>query len=157
MRGDLLFYRANKKSLIERLIARLTSGPFSHVAVDCGDGSIIEAQAGGVKQVTPSSADILRTVRFSPPPASNSSESVAFKWLQTKIGAHYGWFDILDTGMHLLHLAIYLGRPNEFDCSDLTACFAALWTDDPQLMNLVLDARQDISPNDLARYYHLIP
>lgn len=157
MRGDLLFYRANPRSLVERFIAHITCGPFSHVAVDCGDGTIIEAQASGVKQVTPSGADVMRMVHFSPPPSSPAAESVAFGWLQKKVGAHYGWLDILDSALHLMHMAIYLGRPNEFDCSDLAACFAALWTNDSHLMNLVLDARQDISPNDLARYYRLVP
>ena len=157
MRGDLLFYRAEPSSFIERMIARITHGPFSHVAIDAGDGMIVEAQASGVRQVPFPTAQSSRMVRFAPLPASPHSESVAFGWLKSKIGAHYGWLDILDALLHLMHLAVYLGRPNEFDCSDLAACFAALWTNDSTLMNQVLDERQDISPNDLARYYRLIP
>jgi len=34
--------------------------------------------------------------------------------------------------------------------------FSTVATDTPQLLETALDARQEISPNDLARYYGLV-
>lgn len=148
----LLFYRSRGR-WYERLISWATHGPFVHVALQTPDGSLISAQPQGVVRETLNPADEPFIARLSLTPASPASASLALAWATKKIGFRYGWADILSQGLRLLGSQFYLGRLHSLDCSDLAGCYAALYTNDPTLMSWVLDARQEISPNDLARYY----
>jgi hypothetical protein len=48
MRGDLLFYTPT--DWIGKVICWATNGPFSHIAIDLGDGTKIEADWKGIEQ-----------------------------------------------------------------------------------------------------------
>jgi len=49
MRGDILFY--TPKDWIGSVSAWATNGPFCHVAIDLGDGKLIEAEGHGIVRV----------------------------------------------------------------------------------------------------------
>ena len=148
----LLFYRSRGR-WYERLIAWATHGPFVHVAIQTPDGALIAAESQGVVREVFNPQDEPFVTRHTLAPASSASERVALAWASKKIGSRYGWMDILSQVLRLLGSPFFLGRLHSLDCSDLAGCFAALYTNDPTLMSQVLDHRQEISPNDLARYY----
>lgn len=154
--GDLIFYPSQGR-FYEDIIARVTHGPYVHVAVVADTDTIIAAETWGIKREpypVPSSAYPLTIA--TPRPSSKEAVDVAFAWLNRQVGRQYGWVDILDQGLRLIGSPLYLGQLHSLDCSDLAACFAALYSNDRELMAMVLDHRQEISPNDLARYYSLI-
>jgi hypothetical protein len=147
MRGDLLFYRP--KDFIGHLIAKGTNGPFCHVAVDQGDGTNIAADWSGIRVYIDSRpATATHLPYFADIPAG-------FAWLEQQVGRKYGFLDVLDIGARLLlHTSFYVAQPNSYDCSDLAtryliACGLADWlgplAQEPHL----------VSPNDLARRFHL--
>lgn len=147
--GDLLFYHSSGR-WYEQVISRATHGPFVHVAVQVDDHHLIAAETWGIQyESLPLSGVTPHTLT----PASKEAAEGAFKWLFLRLKRRYGWVDILDQGLKLLGSPLYLGDTAAYDCSDLAACFSALYTNDRDLMTQVLDHRQEISPNDLARYY----
>lgn len=152
--GDLIFFPTSGR-WYERVIIWATHGRFVHVAVAVSDSSIIAAEVWGIRE-EPLPADHPSALAFvSLSPASPAAAQVALAWLRAQLGKRYGWEDIFDQVFRLLRLPFYFGSSEAFDCSDLAACFAALYTNDRGLMTLVLDRRETISPNDLARYYKL--
>lgn len=152
--GDLVFYTSRGR-WYEQVITAATHGPYVHVAVVDRDGEhLIAALTRGITRLPlPYGADAIYTQTH---PLAPAKADDAFAWLEQQVGKQYGWADIFDQGLHLLRLPFYLSRPNALDCSDLAACFAALYTQDDKLMAQVMNARQLIAPNDLARYYGLL-
>lgn len=150
----LVFYRSQGK-WYERLISWATKGPFVHVAIQLEDGSLIAAETTGVQHEAFDPADEPFVQRHPLQPATPASATLALTWATKKVGSRYGWTDIISQGFRLLGSPLFIGRLHSLDCSDLAGCYAALYTNDPTLMSWVLDARQEISPNDLARYYHI--
>ena len=150
----LVFYRSRGR-WYERLISWATKGPFVHVAIQLEDGTLIAAETTGVQHEAFDPADEPFVQRLSLQPASSASAAISESWAKAKVGSRYGWTDIISQGFRLLGSPLYIGRLHSLDCSDLAACYAARYTNDPTLMSWVLDARQEISPNDLARYYRL--
>jgi hypothetical protein len=149
--GTLVFYPSSGR-WYERVIERVTHGPYVHVAVAVDTQHVIAAELWGIKyELLPPDASSL--VTHSLTPASKDAASGALSWLNAQLNKRYGVVDIFDQALRLIGSPYYLGRENSLDCSDLAACFAALYTNDPRLMSQVLDHRQLISPNDLARYY----
>lgn len=126
-----------------------------HVAVVDRDGEhLIAALTRGITRTAlPFGPDAIYTQTHA---LKAEKSDDAFAWLEQQIGKQYGWSDILDQGLRLLRSPFYLSRPNALDCSDLAACFAALYTGDDKLMAMVMNERQLIAPNDLARYYGLL-
>lgn len=153
--GDLVFYTTRGR-WYERVITAATRGPYVHVAVVDADGEhLIAALTRGITRISlPFGSDAIYTQTHSLT-ASTKTED-AFAWLEQQVGKRYGWSDILDQGLRLLGSPFYLSRPNALDCSDLAACFAALYSGDDKLMAMVMNVRQLIAPNDLARYYGLL-
>lgn len=150
--GDLLFFPSQGR-WYERIIARVTQGRFVHVAVAVDEERIIAAETWGIRLEPLPPERPLSSVSLSP--SSKEAAQEALRWLSLQVGKRYGWVDILDQLFRLLGLPLYLGLRGSLDCSDLAACFAAMYTNDRTLMGQVLDHRQEISPNDLARYYKL--
>lgn len=152
--GDLVFYPSAGR-WYERIIEWATHGPYVHVAVAVDATHVIAAETWGIRyELLPPDPSPLRFVPLSP--ASKDAAAWAITWLNAQLGHRYGWTDILDQGLRLVGSPFFLGQTHSLDCSDLAACFAALYTNDRRLMTLVLDHRQEISPNDLARYYGLL-
>lgn len=151
MRGDLLFYRS-QGTLADTLITRATHGPFTHVAVDLGDGTLIEAQASGIKRAPiPNQGQIRVPLTTWQSRGEGYGLTVAFEWLTAQVGASYGWLDIASQAMRLLGLPVFLVRLHSLDCSDLVARFMLLAGCGPNLALDVVDDATQISPNDLAR------
>lgn len=151
--GDLVFYPSRGR-WYERVIVKATHGPYVHVAVALDSNHVIAAETWGIRyELLPANPASLVVVPLTP--ASKDAASGAISWLNAQLGHRYGWTDIVDQGLRLIGSSLYLGQTHSLDCSDLAACFSALYTNDRRLMTLVLDHRQEISPNDLARYYGL--
>jgi uncharacterized protein YycO len=149
MRGDLLFYspRGNVfDQLVERLVCRVTHGPFCHVAIDLGDGTKVEATTRGIVHVP---TDGKEAARFSLAPRSVPSHlEAALQWALKQVGQRYGWEDIVDQGLKLLGFHFFIGIRYQYDCSDLAARVCRMSD------GLDLDTVPDlhlITPNDLAR------
>lgn len=146
--GDLLLY-VSDGSIPDRIVARVTDGPYVHVEVDMGDGTAIGALAAGVSRhplVTPAGRV---------PMAPNLPELPAgLAWLAAQVTAHdeYGWADLADA---IPNVPILVSDPDGFDCSHLAAAFilhagGAAW------LGTFADAPGRVSPNDLARLAGLL-
>jgi hypothetical protein len=154
--GDLLFYTSRGR-LYEQVIETATHGPYVHVAVVYDASRLIAAETRGiVYEPYPFGPDAIYTQSHHLTPASEQDAEEALSWLAKRVGAQYGFLDILDQGLRLLRSPVYLYKPNALDCSDLSAYFAALYTRDEKLTQMVMNQRQLIAPNDLARYYGLL-
>ncbi|MGZ6321803.1 MAG: hypothetical protein ACXWQR_21180 [Ktedonobacterales bacterium] len=158
--GDLLFYRSTNR-WYERLIVAATSNgnpraDFVHVAIVETERTIIEARWQGVTRSPLPDLSNPHIVGYRLPIASPDTLTAALHGAQGQVGWKYGVMDIFDQLLRLLRCPFYIGRRHSIDCSDLAACFAAQAVDDGQLYAWVLDSRQEISPNDLARYFGLI-
>jgi len=159
-RGDLLLFH-NSGAWYDRIIVAATSGgnraaDYVHAAIDLGDGTILEATSSGIRVNYFHVDDRDRAERIPLKVAEPHRLELALSMALDRVGNRYGWVDIFDQLLKLIHCPFYVGRLHSLDCSDLAAMFAAIATDDLQLLETVLDARQEISPNDLARYYGLV-
>jgi hypothetical protein len=144
--GDLLFYRPH--DLAGRLDAHATGGPYSHCAIALDATSCVEALGRGVALTSPPIPPdaIARTgARLSP-----RWRPVALQWLQRRVGAGYGWLDIVADGLRVvLPGTPFLVAPSQYDCSHLATCFLLIG-EYPLPAELVTDQTR-VSPNDLAR------
>ena len=140
--GDLRFYR-NSGGLVDTIIAT-TTGPFVHVDVDMGDGTVIGELSSGLQRYTPSVRPALVAVYPTAQHTSDATLTAALVWAvaQLSAGEHagrppeYGWADILSAALHRIDAhAVYLGDAGEWDCSDFATRFALraglvlAWTD----------------------------
>ena len=141
--GDLRFYRSDG-GLVDRIIAGAT-GPFVHVDVDAGDGTVIGELSSGLQRYTPparpsGSLAVYPTAQH----VGTASLTLAMQWAISELvsAGHngtapgYGWADILSAALHRIDAhAVYLGDPGEWDCSDFATRFALRaglvldWTD----------------------------
>jgi hypothetical protein len=144
MRGDLLFY--TPKDWIGSVIAWSTNGPFSHVAIDMGDGTKIEADWNGVVRVAESKGEVAAVF--------NTAKDVpdfeqGLTWLQQQLGNPYGKEDIFNQVLRLMGFKFYIGEPKRYDCSDLAADYLvhahAAW-----ILGPYRDSLHMVTPNDLA-------
>ena len=145
MRGDLLFY--TPKDWIGSIVAWSTNGPFSHVAIDMGDGTKIEADWNGIVRVKTINRAI--AARFETGNIVPKLDD-GMKWVQDQLGNPYGKEDILNQVLRLIGLKLYFGEPKRYDCSDLAARFlvhSGLGT----LLGPDEDNIHLITPNSLAR------
>jgi hypothetical protein len=148
MRGDLLLFPRRPGHLVDWAIAAATHGPYCHVAIDLGGGTILQATHEGV-HLSDLPTD-RRYARLSPAPGANVGRGLQ-EVLRFK-GDRYGWFDILSQAFKFCGLDINLGKSRTVDCSHLAAlyCLASGALDlgdlEPQM----------VSPNDLARCARLL-
>lgn len=152
MRGDLLFYAPRRSprclvGLFERLICRVTAGPFCHVAVDMGDGTKVEATLRGIVR-TPTRGD--EAARFPLAPHCGHDElEGALGWAARQVGEEYGLEDLLDAFLkYVCHTRWYVGAYGHYDCSDLAAHVCRL-SDAVDLDHV--ESLHLITPNQLAR------
>ena len=144
MRGDVLFFTPTG-AFGRLIVAGSQPGRFSHCAIDCGDGTVIEAQLGGIHRnpVHRTPAAIYRL-------PDNAFATLGLAWLDKQVGRRYGVLDILDQVLRLLHCPVYLALPFSFDCSDLAARYLLECGCGPELGPLI-GALHLVSPNSLAR------
>jgi hypothetical protein len=149
MRGDILFYFATR-NIFDQIIARFTNGPFCHVSVDLGDGTDVSAMHDGVK-VRPL-PDPAAFRRLSLPQGSRVEEGV--KYMLSELGNGYGFIDIVNQVLRVLHSPIFLSARDQYDCSDLVARYV-LVTGGLDLGEMGEEPHM-VTPNDLARVAGLI-
>jgi hypothetical protein len=147
MRGDILFYYAARR-LDDWLIAHFTNGPFCHVAVDLGDGTNIAAMHDGVK------------IRHNPDESAFQRYTLpghieqGIDYMRSELGNGYGFIDIINQVLRVLHSPIFLSARDQYDCSDLVARYV-LVTGGLNLGEMGEEPHM-VTPNDLARAAGLI-
>lgn len=139
MRGDLLFWPGDPKSLTDRIIRAVTRGPFVHVAVDHGDGWCIGARSreGVCEQAIPSGL-----TSYSPRPFDREP---GFHFLHSELGKPYGYSNVVNVVLRTLKLPYRITRLGHYDCSSLVAHYLQHIGED------ISDEPDSLSPNDLAR------
>lgn len=145
MQGDILFYRA--VSRLENLIAWGTGGPFAHVAVDMGNGRVIEAVPPTIRYGPPTDAN---PVRYTPKVPSLRLPP-ALSWLRQQVGHGYGWEDIVGDALRVVGLPVFWLPPTQdYDCSDLVTRFLVRLN--PALVGPLAANPRLVSPNSLAKH-----
>jgi hypothetical protein len=109
--GDLVFV-FEQRSLIDRLIARLDHGPWSHVATYTGDGRIVEAVPG--KGVVERGLDVYkdRYIRLGVYRAPSSSPEMRLEvvaGIRALLGRGYGYRKVLRLGLAKLVARVLKG------------------------------------------------
>jgi uncharacterized protein YycO len=146
MRGDLIFY--TPRDLWDRLICWGTHGPFSHVAIDLGDGTVIEATPQGIRR---NPVSYTKSVQYPVYPTTNLpliEKGIA--WLNQQVGKEYGWTSIFDQVLRFFgDQSVYVYDHDDYDCSDLATRYLLLAS--PKLVGRLSQNPSIVSPNDLAR------
>ena len=143
MRGDLLFY--TPKDWIGSIVAWSTNGPFSHVAIDMGDGTKIEADWNGIVRVKTINRAI--AARFETGNIVPKLDD-GMKWVQDQLGNPYGKEDILNQVLRLMGFKFYIGEAKRYDCSDLAVSISSSTPDAGWLLG---SNRGQAAPGDSKR------
>lgn len=146
MRGDLLFWTSDGSPL-SRLVAIATHGPYCHVSVDLGDGTDIGAHSEDGVQRHPITG--LASITRYRVEASQDAIDKGIDFLMGEIGDKYGFCNILNAGLAILHLPYRVTRLNRYDCSSLVSRYLdvlGIQTDQD-----IQEQPDSVSPNDLAR------
>lgn len=169
--GNLVFYKSYGTDMYHSAITRLvqwgTHGPFVHVAVviDKNNG-LIEANVKGIrystlpKLITDYTMVATCTVnkdeqgRVIPLDPERLARTVA--WARSKINVEYGYLDILTQSIDILAPwnMIQVSKAGTYDCSNFATAFldkAGVWLPDN------FKEPYNVSPNDLAEFYGLLP
>ena len=149
MRGDILFFYKTR-NIFDRIIAWATKGPFVHVEVDMGDGTGIGARDDGVKQRPLPGESAF--VRLSLPQGSRIDDGVTY--MQSELGNGYGFIDIINQVLRVLHSPVFLSARDQNDSSDLVARYV-LVTGGLDLGEMGEEPHM-VTPNDLARIAGLL-
>lgn len=149
MRGDILLYRSSG-SLFDRLISWRTQGPFVHVAVDLGDGTMIDARLHeGVTRHAVQYGNTLHIPLSHYTTPDRIEAGIAFLLKQVQDKAKYSLWDILDNIWLLHKLHLFIGESDAYDCSHLVAQYLDYTGGiDLGLLTTMLDS---VSPNDIYR------
>lgn len=147
--GDVIFFRAEPGSVVDRVIAWRTGGPFVHCEIDAGDGTSVGALARGVvRHPLPAGRGAVTAPTGKDCVPSRLGEALA--WLLAHVGDEYGWDDIAAQALSIVFpRGPFLTRTRRMDCSDLAGRF--LWAAGYPLPPRLLDAPELVSPNSLAR------
>lgn len=157
MRGDLLFWTSDG-SAMSRLVARATGGPYTHVSVDLGDGYDIGAHSedGIQRRRVPDDRGIdkvmVTPLLWGRPGIDHAAATAAIErgiiFLEGEIGNRYGWCNILNNALKLLHMPYRLTRINRYDCSSLVTRYLSVCG---VHLGDLSEQPDSVSPNDLAR------
>lgn len=147
MRGDILLYRSSG-SLFDRLICWRTQGPFVHVAVDLGDGTMIDSR---FREGVSRHAVVYDNTLHIPLSSYTTPDRIeaGITWLESKIGDGYSVADIFDFFPGIRSLRVRVGEAHAFCCSHLVAQYLDV-TGGVSLGKLD-DNLNTISPNDIYR------
>lgn len=150
MRGDLLFY--TPRDIVDRLICWGTHGPFAHVAIDLGDGTVIEATPRGIRRNPVSYTNSVHYPVF--PTTSPALIEKGIAWLNQQVGKAYGWTAIFDQVLRFFgDTQVYVYDRDDYDCSDLATRYLLLAS--PKLVGRLSHNPSLVSPNDLARQLNI--
>lgn len=154
MKGDILLYKGDGRSILHRLIQWRTHGPYVHVEVDMGDGSAIGAHLQDGVQRRPINPDRdIATVHLDVP---DDRLEAGLAFLQKTVGDSYSLTDIINQALtYFLPKAILVQQQTAYDCSDLVSRYLEI-TGGLSLPPSLLATPSLISPNDIARAAHLL-
>jgi len=155
--GDLVLYKSRGR-WYERVIAFATKGPYVHVGIVFGANYVLAATAHGIAyDVLPLPvAQKFCTIVPLQLLVTQEQEAQGMAWAREQKGREYGWLDIVYQALKFLApnnpLRFYI--EGHYDCSDFATRYL-------QHAGVALpDAYSDPyanSPNDLARYFQLLP
>ena len=166
MRGDVLFWTSDG-SLASRAIALATRGPYVHVSVDLGDGRDIGAHAedGVAIHQVPHDRGLTKysvehhLMRHWAEASSLNAQQFALHAIESgitflleEVGNQYGWNNILNNVLKLMHLPYRVSRIDRYDCSSLVTRYLTRVGVD---LGDLGEAPDSVSPNDLARALQL--
>jgi hypothetical protein len=151
-RGDIILYRATN-TLLDRVIARVTGGPYVHVSIAYSGGFCIAATNQGIRCDALPSEDANHVV-IDLNPVFGIEHGLAWAWQQ--IGKQYGWTDIVYQAVKFLapNNPLQFGAKDQWDCSD----FVTRYLDHIgyELPDMYSDPYAN-TPNDIARLFKLLP
>lgn len=152
--GDLLLY-AGGNVWYERIITTTTHGPYVHVECAISATESIGAVGRGiVRHTAPAPAVVIPTGVT----LAQHFITDGLNWLEQQVGDRYGWLDILADSVKAVLPATptpFLIAPRAYDCSHLAAVFLAVGGY-PKLPAQWYTLAPTVSPNDLARFFHVI-
>ena len=144
MYGDILLFPSGG-TVYEWFVVKFTHGPYTHCAVDLGDGTDISAHPEGVTvEQTQANVQLVSVASQARP----ENLGAAMVWLKLQLGKSYGWLDVLSAALHAVGINLYLGQSDHLDCSDLVATYLDILEGKQVIPYHHLDI---VSPNDLAR------
>ncbi|MBF6588915.1 MAG: hypothetical protein IVW57_00105 [Ktedonobacterales bacterium] len=146
--GDILLFSGSNWD--DRIIQRVTNGPYTHSAIVTGPQEMVEAAGHGVRRVPLRTdyAAILATGATLEP----ARLAYALGFLSRRVGSGYGFLDLAADAVKAILPGTrtpFLVQPSRYDCSHL--CTLALIVAGAQwLPDAFYTAPQLVSPNDLA-------
>lgn len=161
MRGDVLLWTSDG-SPISRLIAIAIRDPFTHASVDEGDGTDVGAHSedGIQRRAVPNDRGItkvdiraLLAQRGSHGKWAEARIEYGLRFVEGEIGNAYGWCNIADNVLAILHIPYRITRLNRYDSSSLVTRYLTVVGVDLG----ELDEQSDsVSLNDLGRILGVI-
>lgn len=154
-RGDIILFK-QPVTWQDKLICRVTHGPYYHVAIALDSTHIIEALGSGIRvDAAPINDATFDTIDMTQYESVLLTET-ALIWAQAQTGKQYGWLDIVYQAIKFLapNNPLRFGIEGHFDCSDFVTRYI-------QKTGYPLPDTFDIpyanSPNDIARIFQVLP
>ena len=162
-RGDIILFKSPQRWQ-DRLICRVTGGPYYHVAIALDATHIIEALGSGITMslapINPETFDLIElkqhaTTEYTAQFVAAHTED-ALDWCVAQRGKQYGWLDIAYQGVKFLfpNNPFQLTQAGHMDCSDFVTRYIA-HTGYP-LPDMYSDPYKN-TPADIARLFNLLP
>ena len=150
-RGDLLFYIGQSTYLPDRIIRWWTDSPFTHVAIDVGDGQLIHATGTGIVKQAQYPAPHVRW-RFAENVPTTDADDLddSVRWLESTVGYPYGYSDIQTAFFAKFRVPFYIVQHQRFHCSALATQFLA-FADGLEVLGPLATDPHRVTPGDLAR------
>lgn len=155
--GDLVLYKSQRR-WYEEIITKATHGPYVHVAIASGTNYVLAATVHGIAYdvLPPAVAQQFCTIVPLQPFITEAGRTQGLSWAKAQVGREYGWLDIMYQALKFLapNNSLRFGVEGHYDCSDFATRY--LQHAGVALPDEYSDPYAN-SPNDLARYFQLIP
>lgn len=154
-RGDIILFKS-PRTWHDKLICRVTHGPYYHVAVALNAGFLIEAIGKGIAvsatPINPKVFDVIDMTEYE----SDRAIELALAWCMVQRGKKYGWLDIAYQVLKFIfpNNPWQITQEGHWDCSDFVTRYIQK-TGYP-----VPDSFSDPyknTPNDIARIFQRLP
>lgn len=155
-KGDLVLYKSSGK-WYERAIVLATQGPYVHVGILIEDHQVLAARTSGIGyDVFKFNPAYHTLVSLVPQYTTQEDVNKGLRWAVQQVGKQYGWMDILYQAVKFLNPngALRFYEQGHYDCSDF--CTRYLQQAGVPLPASYADS-YTVTPNDLARFFGLIP